>query len=86
MNALPTKSLKYKIVVVGAGPGGAAASIDLSQRGIPHLVLEKSTFPRDKICGDAISGKVMYQLNRILPEASKAFCDQAEKREVANGI
>jgi len=83
---VPTKTLKHKVVVVGAGPGGVAASIDLSQRGIPHLVLEKSTFPRDKICGDAISGKVMYQLNRILPEASKAFCDQAEKREVANGI
>lgn len=39
----------------------------LAKAGIPTLVLEKAAFPRDKICGDALSGKVVQTLKRINP-------------------
>lgn len=39
----------------------------LAKAGISSLVLEKATFPRDKICGDALSGKVVQTLKRIDP-------------------
>lgn len=53
------------IVIVGAGPGGCAVSLFLSKAEIPHTIIEKSEFPRDKICGDALSGKTMYVLNQL---------------------
>ena len=44
------------IIVLGAGPGGVAAALQLSNLGIPCTLVDKAVFPRDKICGDAISG------------------------------
>ena len=56
------------IVIIGCGPAGSIASIFLSKSKIPHLVLEKETFPRDKICGDACSGKTSFVLRKANPE------------------
>ncbi|MCA1782146.1 MAG: FAD-dependent oxidoreductase [Intrasporangiaceae bacterium] len=41
------------VVVVGAGPGGAAAAANLAARGHDVVLFEKDRFPRDKVCGDA---------------------------------
>ncbi|MEY3050921.1 MAG: hypothetical protein RLY31_706 [Bacteroidota bacterium] len=61
------------ICIVGAGPGGAATALKLSQLGIPCTLVDKAVFPRDKICGDAISGKSMVVLNRIDPQIMADF-------------
>ncbi len=53
-----------RVVIVGAGPAGCSTSLFLSQHKIPHLILEKGLFPRDKICGDALSGKVVEVLKK----------------------
>ncbi|MEN3041134.1 MAG: NAD(P)/FAD-dependent oxidoreductase [Bacteroidia bacterium] len=53
------------IVIVGAGPAGLACAWRLSQLGFSPLVLEKETFPRDKVCGDALSGKVIALLRKL---------------------
>lgn len=55
------------ILVIGAGPGGCAAALQMKKLGHDPLVVDKAVFPRDKICGDAISGKVVEVLNRIDP-------------------
>ena len=47
----------YDVIIVGAGPAGASAAIFAKKAGLKTLLLEKSFFPRDKICGDALSGK-----------------------------
>ena len=60
--------LQTEVLVVGAGPGGAATALKLSYLDIPCILLDKSTFPRDKICGDAISGKVTTLLKRLDPD------------------
>lgn len=62
---IPNKA--YEVVIAGAGPAGATASFFLSKAGIPHLLIDPSEFPRDKICGDAISGKSMDVLRKMDP-------------------
>ncbi|UOQ74679.1 NAD(P)/FAD-dependent oxidoreductase [Hymenobacter cellulosilyticus] len=56
------------ICILGAGPGGATAALHLANAGQPVLLLDKATFPRDKICGDALSGKVLSELRRLGPD------------------
>ncbi len=65
--------LQTDICIVGAGPGGAATALKLSYSGIPSILFDKSAFPRDKICGDAVSGKVTTLLQRLDPAILKRF-------------
>lgn len=44
----------YDALVVGAGPAGLAASMELSRAGWKTLLIDKSNFPRDKVCGGFI--------------------------------
>ena len=53
------------ICILGAGPGGATAALHLANAGLGCLLLDRAAFPRDKICGDALSGKVLSELRRI---------------------
>lgn len=55
------------VCILGAGPGGAATALQLDALGIPSLLLDQATFPRDKVCGDALSGKAVAILNRLNP-------------------
>jgi geranylgeranyl reductase family protein len=50
------------VVVVGAGPGGSTAAYHLAQAGLDVLVLEKSQFPREKVCGDGLTPRAVKQL------------------------
>lgn len=43
------------VVVVGAGPGGAAAAHWLARAGANVIMLERARFPRDKSCGDGVT-------------------------------
>jgi geranylgeranyl reductase family protein len=55
----------YNIVIVGAGPVGATLSLLLSKNKIEHLIIDKSDFPRDKICGDGFTPEVARVLREI---------------------
>ena len=69
---------KTEICIVGAGPGGAAAALKLAYANQSCMLLDKATFPRDKICGDALSGKVSTVLNRLDPEIMNRFRAQPQ--------
>ena len=49
------------VIVVGAGPGSATACY-LARAGIDVLVLEKATFPREKVCGDGLTPRAVKAL------------------------
>lgn len=73
---------KTDVCIVGAGPGGAGAALRLSYLNIPCVLLDKATFPRDKVCGDAISGKVTTLLERLDPAMLARFRAQATHTDV----
>jgi menaquinone-9 beta-reductase len=50
------------VIIVGAGPAGSSAAFYLAQAGVDVLVLEKSTFPREKVCGDGLTPRAVKQL------------------------
>ncbi len=60
--------IETDICIIGAGPGGAAAALRLAQLGIPSVLIDKAQFPRDKVCGDGMTGRTITILNRIDPE------------------
>lgn len=55
----------FDIVICGAGPAGCTLAIHLASHGLRVAVFDKNRFPRPKICGDALSGKVLNILKRI---------------------
>ncbi len=55
------------IVILGAGPAGLTAALVLGRNGIPCTLLDEGSFPREKICGDGLSGKVISTLEKIDP-------------------
>jgi menaquinone-9 beta-reductase len=50
------------VIVVGAGPAGSAAAFFLATAGLDVLVLEKTRFPREKVCGDGLTPRAVKAL------------------------
>ena len=63
----------FDVIIVGAGPSGSTAALYAEKRGLKTLLLDKQKFPRDKICGDALSGKSVGILRdlELLDEVEK---------------
>ena len=56
---------EYDVIVVGAGPAGSTTATIMAQKGYDVLLLDRQSFPRDKICGDAVPAGaigILYQL------------------------
>jgi flavin-dependent dehydrogenase len=53
------------VIVVGAGPAGAATAILLAERGFDVLVLDRASFPRPKLCGEYLSPEAARVLDRL---------------------
>src|SRR3989338_7354364 len=51
---------EYDVIIVGGGPAGSSTALVVNKNGVKNVLLvDKARFPRDKICGDAFSGKSM---------------------------
>ena len=60
-----TVSEPYDVLIVGAGPAGAAAAYWLAQRGRRVIAVEKKRFPREKTCGDGLTPRAVRQLHDL---------------------
>ncbi|MEV0717747.1 geranylgeranyl reductase family protein [Asanoa sp. NPDC050611] len=64
------------VIVVGAGPGGSTTAYHLARHGVRVLVLEKSEFPREKVCGDGLTPRAVKQLIKLGLTADGTFAEQ----------
>jgi menaquinone-9 beta-reductase len=57
--------MPFDVIVVGAGPAGSATAWHLARAGVATLLVDKSAFPRDKVCGDCLSPRAQHYLGRM---------------------
>jgi len=50
------------VLIVGGGPAGSSCARKLQQGGLDTIILDRSTFPRDKLCGGWITPAVIQEL------------------------
>lgn len=58
-------SVRFDAIIAGAGPAGSAAAIRLAQAGWKTALVEKARFPRQKVCGEYISGATLPLLGGL---------------------
>ena len=63
----------FDLVVIGGGPGGCSAAISAARKGASVLLLERSAYPRHKVCGEFVS-----------PESLPLLLDLLGKEEFEN--
>ena len=61
-HALSQREDDADVIIVGAGPAGSTAAYYLAQAGLDVLLIEKSRFPRDKVCGDGLTPRAVKAL------------------------
>lgn len=59
------------VIVVGAGPGGSSTAANPARRGIHVVMLEKSHFSREKVCGDGLTPRATRALTRLGSDTSE---------------
>lgn len=56
---------EFDVIVIGAGPAGSAAAFTAASLGMKTAIVDKSRFPRDKLCGGGITGRSRRLLRDI---------------------
>ena len=59
---------RFDLIVIGSGPAGSAAAVAAARAGLRVALLDRSAFPRDKLCGGAISGRCAGYLDTIFAQ------------------
>ena len=60
------------VVVVGAGPAGSATAYHLARTGLDVALLEKTAFPREKVCGDGLTPRAVRSLTSMGLDTSES--------------
>ena len=69
----------YDVIICGAGPAGSTAAAVLAAGGASVLLLDRSRFPREKLCGGALTKKSMLLIERV-------FADKPGDLEAAGAV
>lgn len=72
------KNIEYDTAVVGGGPAGSSAAYYAAKAGLKTILFEKETYPRDKLCGGALSPRCLPLLGENALHAIN--CDIEEIR------
>ena len=73
---------QFDIIITGAGPAGATCALTLKSSHLKVALIDKDTFPRDKICGDAVSSIAKRILRQIDPTLETDLLSFAPKTNI----
>jgi flavin-dependent dehydrogenase len=81
----------WDVVVIGAGPSGALTALLLARRGLTTLLVERKSFPRDKVCGGCLNRRGIAVLKRcgvqsVLNGPATAALERIEVRGRSHGL
>ena len=68
----------FDVLILGAGPAGTSCALKLAETNLKVALIDKSQFPRDKICGDALSWDVCNQLPKLSDTLQASFLKMSE--------
>jgi geranylgeranyl reductase family protein len=75
------------VIVIGGGPGGAATAFHLARHGAKVLILEKSEYPREKVCGDGLTPRAVKQIVGMgVDTTAKGWARNRGLRVIGGGI
>lgn len=69
----------YDAVIVGAGPSGSTCAKLLKEKGFRVLVLEKTIFPREKLCAGMMTGRGEAIIDMVYPKMPSSVYAQSER-------
>ncbi len=69
---------QFDVLILGAGPAGTSCALKLAETNLKVALIDKSQFPRDKICGDALSWDVCNQLSDLSETLQGSFLEMSE--------
>ena len=73
---------QFDVIICGSGPAGSTCALALANSGLSVAVIDKASFPRGKVCGDAIAAYVPKVLQAIHPKYKEALHAFTEKTVV----
>ncbi len=73
------------VLVVGAGPAGAACALWLARAGVDTVLVDQHDFPRDKVCGDGLIPDAHHALQRLGVHAEVMAAAQASQHVACIG-
>lgn len=72
-------------VIIGAGPAGTTCAYQLAKKGKECLIIEKTEFPREKLCGGGLTGKAHILLEELHPNLEYDYYAVKELEIYKNG-
>ena len=76
---------KFDIAVIGGGPAGTSAASTAARRGFSVLLLEAGSFPRQKVCGEFLSGEALSILADLVGEERFARAPRINRTRIFAG-
>jgi geranylgeranyl reductase family protein len=78
---------KFDLIVIGSGPAGSAAATTALNAGLTVAIVDKATFPRDKLCGGLFTGRSEKAMKSVfgLDVTEEMFVTSAHMRFLSNG-
>lgn len=75
----------YDVIIIGAGPAGCSCAYMLRNSDLRIAIIDKDAFPRDKICGDALSADVINQMN-LMDEGLANEFQLLDQKQPSHGV